>query len=54
MFEASVGDRRLQGVDILRFGSDGLIAELTVMVRPMSGMNALAQAMQKQLQGAGA
>ena len=41
MFEARVGDRELQGVDILRFDDDGLIAELTVMVRPMSGMHAL-------------
>ena len=54
MFEASVGDRDLQGVDILRFDDEGKIAELTVMVRPMSGMNALAKAMKAQLEAAGA
>src|SRR5215210_4785676 len=39
MFEATAGDKELQGVDILRFGPDGKIAELTVMVRPMSGVH---------------
>jgi hypothetical protein len=51
-FEARVGDRELQGVDILRVGADGLVSELTVMVRPMSGLVALAEAMQKQLAAA--
>ncbi len=54
MFEARVGDRELQGVDILRFDDDGRIAELTVMVRPMSGVHALAEAMQRALEAAGA
>jgi SnoaL-like domain len=54
MFEARVGDRQLQGVDILRFADDDRISELTVMVRPMSGMHALAEAMQRQLEAAGA
>ena len=38
IFEARVGDRELQGVDILRFDDDGRVSELTVMVRPMSGL----------------
>ncbi len=54
MFEARVGERELQGVDILRFRDDGLIGELIVMVRPMSAMHALAEAMQKLLEGASA
>jgi hypothetical protein len=54
MFEARVGDRELQGVDILRFDDDDRIAHLTVMVRPMSGMNMLAEAMRQQLEAAGA
>jgi hypothetical protein len=54
MFEARVGDRQLQGVDILRFGDDDRIVELTVMVRPMSGMHALAARMQEMLEAAGA
>ena len=51
-FEARVGDRWLQGVDILKFGDDGRVQELTVMVRPMSGMHALAEAMRQMLEAA--
>ena len=53
-FEARAGDRDLQGVDILRFAEDGRVSELTVMVRPMSGLQALAGEMQQRLQAAGA
>jgi hypothetical protein len=49
VFEARVGDRELNGVDILRFDDDGRIEEMMVMVRPMSGINALAEAMQARL-----
>jgi len=52
MFEARVGDRDLQGVDILRFDDQGRIGELVVMVRPMSGLRALSEAMQRQLEAA--
>jgi hypothetical protein len=54
MFKARVGEKELQGVDILKFGPEDLIAELTVMVRPMSGMHALAEAMQRMLERASA
>jgi hypothetical protein len=54
VFEARVGDRDLQGVDILRFDDGGLVRELVVMVRPMSGLNALAEAMRRQLEAASA
>ena len=54
MFEARVGDKQLQGVDILRFGADDRIVEMTVMVRPMSGVHALAEAMQRMLERASA
>jgi len=53
VFEARVGDRELNGVDIIRFDDDGRIGELMVMVRPMSGVNALAEAMQMKLEAAG-
>jgi hypothetical protein len=53
-FEARVGDRELQGVDILRFNDDDSIAELTVMARPMSGLAALGEAMRARLEAAGA
>lgn len=54
VFEARVGDKSVQGVDILRFGSGGRIEEMTVMVRPMSGMHALAERMRAMLEAAGA
>lgn len=44
VFRARVGDREVEGLDLLRFGEDGKIAELTVMVRPMSAVIALAEA----------
>lgn len=45
LFEARVGDRELNGVDVLRFDSEGKISELMVMVRPLSALNALVEAM---------
>jgi hypothetical protein len=48
IFEAKVGDREVQGLDLLRFDGDGLVRELTVMVRPMSAMHALAEAMERE------
>jgi hypothetical protein len=45
LFRARVGDRELQGCDLLHVGDDGLIDELTVMVRPRSAALALAEAM---------
>ena len=53
VFEARVGDRLVQGLDLLRFDDDGQVAELTVMVRPMSGINALAEAMAAELRRMG-
>ena len=54
VFETRVGEREVQGVDMLTFGADGRIVELTVMVRPMSGMHALAERMGELLEAAGA
>jgi SnoaL-like protein len=45
IFKARVGDREVDGLDLLRFDGDGKVVELMVMVRPMSGLNALAEAM---------
>jgi SnoaL-like protein len=49
LFEARIGDRELNGVDVLRFDSAGKIREMMVMVRPLSGLNALAEAMGEKL-----
>jgi hypothetical protein len=51
-FEANVGDRELQGVDILEENEAGEIEKFTVMIRPLSGLQAVAQAMQARF-GAG-
>jgi SnoaL-like protein len=53
VFRARVGDRELEGLDLLRFDADGRVGELTVMVRPLSGLNALAEAMARRFEDAG-
>jgi hypothetical protein len=53
IFKARVGDRDLDGLDLLRFDTDGKVRELMVMVRPMSGLNALAEAMGRQFERLG-
>ncbi|GAA1099606.1 nuclear transport factor 2 family protein [Pseudonocardia alni] len=40
-FAATVGEREVQGVDILRTDEEGRIRELTVLVRPLSAAVAL-------------
>ena len=45
IFTATVGGRSVQGLDHLRLDADGLVSEFTVMVRPLSGLIALAEAM---------
>jgi SnoaL-like protein len=54
IFEARVGDKQLQGLDFLRFDENDKIKEFIVMVRPMSGMHALAEGMKEKLEAAGA
>ena len=45
VFETVVDGVSVNGIDLIRTNEAGLISELTVMVRPLSGANALAQAM---------
>ncbi len=40
-FSARVGDKRLKGIDLIRFDEAGKIVEFEVMVRPASGLQAL-------------
>jgi hypothetical protein len=49
LFEANVGDRDLQGIDILEENVDGLIDRFTVMIRPLSGLQAVARTMSERL-----
>lgn len=44
-FTAVVNGRQVHGCDILHLDEAGLIDDFVVMVRPLSGANALAQAM---------
>jgi len=44
-FRARVGDRAVEGVDLIERDEAGSIRTLTVMVRPLSGLQALAEAM---------
>ncbi|MBB5431428.1 nuclear transport factor 2 family protein [Nocardiopsis composta] len=48
VFKARVGDREIQGCDFLHTDEQGLIDDFTVMVRPLSAANALAEAMAAQ------
>lgn len=50
VFTARVGDRALEGCDFIHLDEDGLIDALTVMVRPLSGAQALAEAMGAQFE----
>ena len=45
VFRARVGDKKLEGIDLLRMNADGQIEDFTVMVRPASGLMALGEAM---------
>jgi len=49
LFRTRVGDKQVEGADILRFGDDGLIEDFTVMVRPLSAAMALGEAVGKGL-----
>jgi hypothetical protein len=49
VFRARVGDRDLEGLDLLRHGADGLVSDITVMVRPQSGLQAVGQAVGERL-----
>ncbi len=52
VFSARVGDRELDGCDFLHINEDGLIDDFCVMVRPLSGTLALAEAMKVELERA--
>jgi limonene-1,2-epoxide hydrolase len=53
IFRARVGDRAVEGLDLLRDDADGLVEDFTVMIRPLSGLVALAQALGPKVEAAG-
>jgi hypothetical protein len=50
VFKATVNGREVHGCDFLHLDENGLIDDLTVMVRPLSAANALAEAMGAQFE----
>ena len=49
VFEARVGDKQIEGCDFIQTDEQGAITELMVMIRPLSGLLVLADAMKAQL-----
>ncbi|SDF80771.1 Ketosteroid isomerase-related protein [Lentzea fradiae] len=50
VFRTEVNGKEIQGCDFLHLNADGLIDEFTVMVRPLNGAQALAEAMGAQFE----
>ncbi len=48
-FSAHIGEVQLKGVDLIRFNADGLIEEFEVLVRPARGLQALGEAMVREM-----
>ena len=44
-FSANVSGKSLKGIDMIRFNEQGKIIDFEVMIRPMSGLAALAEQM---------
>ena len=44
-FSANIGDKKLKGIDMIRFNEDGQMVDFEVMIRPKSGIEALATLM---------
>jgi hypothetical protein len=53
IFRAGIAGKELEGIDLLRFDEAGLIADFTVMLRPLSGLIPFAQAMGEKAIAAG-
>ena len=51
-FTTRVGDRDVEGVDLLRYDEDGRVAELVVMMRPASALVAVRDAVAAGLRAA--
>jgi hypothetical protein len=53
VFRARVGEKELEGADFLHYSADGKVDEFTVMVRPLSAAQALAEEMGAKLAAGG-
>jgi hypothetical protein len=45
IFRANVNGKQIEGLDHMVFGEDGKVTEFTVMLRPLSGLAAMGEAM---------
>lgn len=52
VFSARVAGKAVQGLDLLRFGEDGLVTGLTVMVRPLPAAMTLARVVGRRMEEA--
>jgi len=52
-FSARVGDKAIDGVDLLELDDEGLINRFSVMIRPLSAAHAMADAMAARFEAAG-
>jgi hypothetical protein len=48
-FSAMVADKKLKGIDMIRFDEQGRIVEFEVMIRPLNGLQALGAEMSARL-----
>jgi SnoaL-like domain len=51
IFRARIGDKSVQGLDLLRVNDAGLIEEFTVMLRPLSAIMALGERIAPRVEG---
>ena len=49
-FSANVGDKKIKGIDMIQFNDEGQIIDFEVMIRPKSGLEALAVEMGQRIQ----
>jgi hypothetical protein len=52
LFTSRVGSREVEGVDLLRYDRDGRVSELVVMIRPLSAVQMVRDAMGERLAAA--
>jgi hypothetical protein len=52
-FSANIGEKKLKGIDMIRFNENGQIVDFEVMIRPKSGLEALAALMGKRMEQVG-
>ena len=48
-FKCRIGDKALHGIDMIRFDEAGRMVEFEVMIRPLSGLAALAELLAQRL-----